>query len=132
MLLRTCSATRSLTWRAILAGVAAVALLGPPGAVQAGHGMEPTPTIQVARAADAQITIDNFVFSPATLTIATGTTVTWTNQDDMVHTVTAANGVFASKGLETGDAYSYTFTATGTYTYYCALHPKMTATIIVR
>lgn len=132
MLLQECSAARSWTWRAMLVGAAVVALFSPPGTVQAGHAMAPTSTIQVAQAADAQVTIDNFVFSPPTLTVATGTTVTWTNQDDMVHTVTAANGLFRSKGLETGDAYSYTFTTTGTYTYYCALHPKMTATIIVK
>jgi len=132
MLFRERSATRLSIWSAILAGVAVVTLFGSPGRVLAGHEMAPTPTIQVAQAADTQITIDNFVFSPATLTVATGTTVTWTNQDDMVHTVTAESRLFASKGLETGDTYSYTFTTAGTYAYYCALHPKMTATIIVK
>ncbi len=79
-----------------------------------------------------QVTIDNFTFSPKTLTVTVGTTVTWINQDDTPHRVASVDKVFASDALDTGDRYSYRFTAPGTYRYYCSIHPKMTATIIVQ
>jgi plastocyanin len=88
--------------------------------------------LQVSQVEAPQVTIDNFTFSPPTLTVSVGTTVTWTNQDDMVHTVTEANRLFSSKSLETGDVYAHTFATPGTYSYFCALHPRMTATIIVK
>ncbi len=85
-----------------------------------------------AGATGAQVTIDNFSFAPQTLTVPAGTTVTWTNQDDMVHTVTSADHVFGSAGLDTGDKFTYTFAKPGVFQYYCSIHPKMTATVIVR
>ncbi len=125
-------ALRGVMLRAAVAGIVAFALLGPPEPSR-GASDRATPAVtRLANAPTPQVTIDNFTFSPATLTVSTGTTVTWTNQDDMVHTVTEANRRFSSKGLETGDTYSYTFTEPGTYTYFCALHPRMTATVIVK
>jgi len=124
--------TRGFVWRAAVAGIAACALLGPPVPSRAAQPKAATPATRLAKAEGPQVTIDNFTFSPATLTVPSGTTVTWTNQDDMVHTVTEANRGFSSKGLETGDTYAHTFTAPGTYTYFCALHPRMTATVIVK
>jgi plastocyanin len=123
---------RVFVLRTAVVGVAVAALLGPSASPAAA---QPTPAASVTRLAKVEgppVTIDNFTFSPATLTVASGTTVTWTNQDDMVHTVTAADRAFSSKGLETGDTYSYTFTTPGTYTYFCALHPRRTATVIVQ
>ena len=111
-------------------GVAA--LLGLSMSLRAAHAQTTAPANRVAKVEDPKVTIDNFSFNPATLTVPSGTTVTWTNQDDMVHTVTEANRLFSSKGLETGGTYAYTFTAPGTYTYFCALHPRMTATVIVK
>jgi plastocyanin len=108
------------------------ALLGPVSPSRAAHAGAVPPTTRVAKAESPRVSIDNFRFSPATLTVPRGTTVTWTNQDDMVHTVTAADRALASPGLETGDTYAHTFTAPGTYTYFCALHPRMTATVIVQ
>lgn len=122
---------RGCVLRAAAAGIAACALLGPP-APSAAQTKAATPVTRVAKVEGPQVTIDNFTFSPATLTVSSGTTVTWTNQDDMVHTVTEAKRLFSSQGLETGDTYSHTFTAPGTYTYFCALHPRMTATVIVK
>ena len=118
--------------RATVAGIAVCALLGAPAPSGAAQGSSATPATRVAKAEGPQVTIDNFTFSPATLTVPSGTTVTWTNQDDMVHTVTEANRGFSSKGLETGDTYAHTFTEPGTYAYFCALHPRMTATVIVK
>ena len=83
-------------------------------------------------AAPAQtITIDNFMFSPMTMTIPAGTTVTWTNKDDIPHTVVETSQKFKSKALDTDDSFSYTFTQPGTYEYFCSMHPKMTAKIVV-
>jgi plastocyanin len=85
----------------------------------------------LARAADTAVSIDNFTFAPQRITVKTGTTVTWTNRDDIPHTVTSKTAVFKSKALDTGDTFTFTFTAPGSYPYFCALHPHMTGTIVV-
>jgi plastocyanin len=84
------------------------------------------------RPASAQIKIDNFTFGPTNLTVASGTTVTWINNDDVPHTVVSDDKVFRSKALDTDDKFSYTFTKPGTYNYFCSVHPKMTAKIVVK
>jgi amicyanin len=85
-----------------------------------------------ARAADAEVTIDNFTFSPQTLTIKAGTKVTWTNRDDIPHTVASTTKAFKSPALDTDDSYSFAFTTAGSYEYFCSLHPHMTGTIVVQ
>ena len=78
------------------------------------------------------VTIDNFSFTPATLTVKAGTTVTWTNQDDIPHGIGATNNAFPkSKALDTDDSYSFTFATPGTYQFFCYLHPKMVGSIVV-
>lgn len=84
------------------------------------------------QAAAADVKIDNFSFGPATLTVAPGTTVTWVNRDDIPHTVVSTDSVFKSKVLDTDEKFSFTFTKAGTYTYFCSIHPKMTATVVVK
>jgi plastocyanin len=83
-------------------------------------------------AAQTSVKIDNFSFSPAQITIPAGTTVTWTNGDDIPHTVVSNDKVFKSKVLDTNEQFSYTFTKAGTYPYFCSIHPKMTGTVVVR
>ncbi len=83
-------------------------------------------------AANAEVKIDNFSFGPQTLTIAVGATVTWTNRDDIPHTVVSTDGVFKSKVRDTDEEFSYTFTKAGTYPYYCSVHPKMTGKVVVQ
>jgi amicyanin len=89
---------------------------------------------EFAEAADAQATIDNFTFSPPVLTVPVGTKVTWTNRDDIPHTVTGADHPkdIKSPALDTGDSYSRTFTTVGTYHYFCSLHPHMQGTVVVK
>jgi plastocyanin len=82
--------------------------------------------------ASAEVKIDNFTFGPQTLTVAVGTEVVWVNRDDIPHTIVSADGVFKSKVRDTDEKFSYTFTKSGTYSYYCSLHPKMTGKIVVR
>ena len=78
------------------------------------------------------VTIDNFSFTPATLAVKAGTTVTWTNQDDIPHGIGSANNAFPkSKALDTDDSYSFTFATPGTYQFFCYLHPKMVGSIVV-
>ena len=94
----------------------------------------PPPAARTAAASAAvpQIAIQSFKFTPATVTVPIGTTVTWVNRDDDAHTVTADDGRLASAGLDHGEQFSYRFTAPGNYAYHCALHPRMTARIIVK
>jgi plastocyanin len=83
-------------------------------------------------AADAEVKIDNFSFAPQDLTVAVGTTVTWTNRDDIPHTVVSTDGAFKSKVRDTDEKFSYTFSKAGTYQYFCSIHPKMTGKVVVR
>lgn len=83
-------------------------------------------------AAHAEVKIDNFSFGPQTLTVPIGTTVTWTNRDDIPHTVVSSDGMFKSKVRDTDEQFSYTFTKTGTYPYFCSVHPKMTGKVVVQ
>jgi len=83
-----------------------------------------------AHAQELSVNIDNFTFSPPELKVKVGDTVTWTNHDDIPHTVVSA-GKFRSKTMDTDNTFSFTFTAAGDYTYFCALHPHMTGMIKV-
>lgn len=76
--------------------------------------------------------IKNDAFTPPTLTVAVGQTVTFTNDDDDAHTVTATDGSFDSKGLDTNGVWRHAFTKPGTYAYFCELHPFMKGTIVVK
>jgi plastocyanin len=84
------------------------------------------------KAEAAEVKIDNFSFGPAALTVPVGTTVTWTNRDDIPHTVVSTDGVFKSKVLDTDEKFSFTFSKAGTYPYFCSIHPKMTAKVIAQ
>ncbi|HXS14682.1 MAG TPA: cupredoxin family copper-binding protein [Candidatus Saccharimonadales bacterium] len=78
------------------------------------------------------VTIQNFAFSPATLTVKVGDKVTWTNQDSAGHSATADDGSFDTGVLPQGQSGSITFNKAGTYTYHCSVHPMMKGTIIVQ
>jgi plastocyanin len=87
-----------------------------------------------APAPRALVTIDNFSFKAPAITIAAGTRVTWTNRDDIPHTITA-DGIppaYHSHPLDTGEQFSMLFDKTGTFRYYCSLHPKMRGTVTVQ
>jgi plastocyanin len=78
------------------------------------------------------VTISNFSFSPATITIKVGSTVTWTNKDGTTHTVTSNSGVFDSGNLAPNATFSYTFNSAGSFSYHCSIHTYMTGTIVVQ
>jgi plastocyanin len=104
-----------------------VAVFGPAGGSKCFRVFA-----QDKAAATAEVKIDNFSFGPAALTIPIGTTVTWTNRDDIPHTVVSNDGVFKSKVLDTDEKFSFTFSKAGTFPYFCSIHPKMTGKVVVQ
>ncbi len=124
-------------WRLAVLGMAAfggLAVTTWAPAEQSGPGPAAGQKTQLVVAAQAgpQIEIVKHKFSLQTLTIPAGTTVTWLNRDDDVHTVVSTTQAFRSAGLETGEAYSYKFTKPGVYHFFCTLHPLMTGKVIVK
>ncbi len=89
-------------------------------------------TAQAFGGRSVDVGIKEFKFAPAALEIPRGTTVTWVNHDEETHTITSATGAFASSGLGNDERFSQTFTRPGSYEYFCALHPKMRAKVIVK
>ena len=117
-----------LRTRAVLLGGAALSamLCAAAPAVISGGG----PALAAAKA--ASVKIDNFNFTPPTLVVEPGTTVTWTNADDSPHSVHEMDGRFKSAALDTDDRFSQTFSAPGQYQYFCSIHPRMVGKIIVQ
>ena len=111
----------TLFWLTLFGGTRAVAASALPAAAAVVEGAPAAP-----------VKIDNFSFSPNPLNVSVGTQVRWTNQDDVPHTVVAEDKSFKSKALDTDDAFTYTFTKPGTYSYFCSLHPKMTGKVVVK
>jgi plastocyanin len=109
-----------------LAIIAAVVMLTAMYGASAHAGQSTPPAKAVA------IEIDNFKFGVVSLEAAVGTTVTWTNRDDVPHTVVSSTKLFKSPPLDTGEAFSYTFKEAGTFEYYCSMHPRMTGKIVVK
>ena len=83
-------------------------------------------------AAGAEIEINNFAFTPATITIPVGTKVTWTNKDEITHNVVSADKTIRSQALDTDDKFTFTFTQAGTFSYVCSIHPRMKGTVVVQ
>jgi plastocyanin len=95
-------------------------------------GRNPARANTSSEPAATEVKIDNFTFAPGTITVAKGATVKWTNHDDIPHTVVSDDkSTFKSKPLDTDDKFSYTFDKAGTYNYFCSIHPKMTAKVVV-
>lgn len=114
-----------------IAGLAVILMLGV-----AGLGVDQKNSLALAqdKASSIEVKIDNFSFGPASLAVAVGTTVTWTNRDDIPHTVVSTDDAktFKSKVLDTDEKFSFTFSKAGTYLYFCSIHPKMTGKVIVQ
>ena len=114
----------------------AVKILTFQASVLAAGAVMMSVVADIARAAPAPavaaVQIGNFTFKAQVLTVKPGTTVTWTNADDIPHTVTSNTGVFKSKVLDSGDKFSFTFAKPGQFGYFCSLHPHMTGTVIVK
>jgi plastocyanin len=115
---------KTLPWPLI--AVIAALVAGTTVAVTAS-----TPSAPAANAAAPLVHIDNFAFGPQTLTVRAGTTVTWVNDDEEPHTVTASDRSYHSQILNTGGRVSHRYEMPGQYAYFCSLHPHMTGRIVV-
>jgi plastocyanin len=107
---------------------------GMPPMPNAPGGTSPSAasaTGSAAPVAGDAVSIDNFAFVPATLTVPVGSTVTWTNHDEEPHTVAASDGSFHSPGMGSQASYSHTFPTAGRFDYVCSIHPFMHATVVV-
>jgi len=78
------------------------------------------------------VSIENYAFQPDPITVSLGTTVVWTNRDEVTHTVVSADKLFASPALETNRSFEFTFSKAGTFPYFCSLHPEMKGKVIVK
>ncbi|HYZ41161.1 MAG TPA: plastocyanin/azurin family copper-binding protein [Stellaceae bacterium] len=113
---------------ALLGAAGAISLLITAAAPSLSAGEARVPVAANA----AAVKIDNFNFTPPTLVVTTGTTVTWTNDDDSPHSVHEKDGKFKSAALDTDDTFSRTFQAPGEYEYFCSIHPRMVGKIVVK
>jgi 3',5'-cyclic-AMP phosphodiesterase len=87
--------------------------------------------MKTADAAAKQVVVDNFSFAPTIAAVAAGSTVTWTNRDDVPHNIVSTDQKFKSPVLDTDEQFSHTFATPGTYKYFCSIHPKMTGQVVV-
>ena len=78
-----------------------------------------------------EVWIQGMAFSPSIITVTAGTTIIWTNKDGVAHTVTSSTGLFDSGTIGTNKTFSLTFSTTGTFQYYCTVHPSMVASVVV-
>ena len=120
--------TRRVATLAVLAGLGAT-LTACAGGGGAGTGA--SAEARSGAPASVGVAIRNFSFTQQTLTVAAGTTVTWTNRDSSVHTVTANDRSFDSGHLAQGGSFRHTFRAPGTYGYHCDIHQYMTGSVVV-
>lgn len=121
----TTAATKPAASPAVSAATPTVAATKPAATSQ--------PATQASPAAGAvEVAIQGFVFSPNSLTVAVGTSVTWTNKDAAPHTATANNGAFDTGNLAQGQSFSFKFTQPGNFPYKCSYHPNMLGTIVVQ
>nr|WP_142245625.1 cupredoxin family copper-binding protein [Mycobacterium sp. IS-836] len=136
VVLAGCSSAPPAAQPSVTFGSGASATPGMPGM----SGMPPasaaptgsaSATGSPAAAAGDEVSIDNFAFAPATLTVKVGSTVTWTNRDEEPHTVAASDGSFHSPGMGTGATFSHTFPTAGKFDYVCSIHPMMHGTVVV-
>jgi amicyanin len=115
-------------WGCLAGGVAASSLV----LIVAGCSQSKPAAMGDARNETVKVSIDNFSYSPAEVTVAAGSTVVWMNRDDVPHTVTASDKQFNSPALDTDETFSRRFDRAGTYEYFCAVHPHMTGRIVVK
>ena len=104
---------------------------GMPSMPNAPAGTSASVTAPAAPVTGDAVSIDNFAFVPATLTVRAGSTVTWTNHDEEPHTIAASDGSFHSPGMGSQATYSHTFPTAGKFDYICSIHPFMHATVVV-
>ncbi len=113
----------------ILALVALAGVMVMVAGCTSSSNTNPAPVTSTA--SQNNVSIQNYAFSPSTLTIQKGANVTWKNDDSVQHTVVSDSPAFSSPLLNTGDTYTFQFNSTGTYPYHCSIHTYMKGTITV-
>lgn len=114
----------------LLVGLVAGALL--LAACSGSSSDETTTTADAPARDDGEVSIEDFAFGPNDITVSVGDTITWTNNEASIsHTTTSDEGIWNSDLLKPGDSFEQTFTEAGTFTYFCSIHPSMTASITV-
>ncbi|WP_414686720.1 cupredoxin domain-containing protein [Mycobacterium sp.] len=136
VLLAGCSSPPSGTSPSATLATVSGATPGMPGmsgmpSMSGPAGPTTSATGSAAPVAGDAVSIDNFAFVPATLTVRVGSTVTWTNHDEEPHTIAASDGSFHSPGMGSQATYSHTFPTAGRFDYVCSIHPFMHATVVV-
>ena len=136
LLLAECSSPPSQTSPSVTFGSGATTpgmpgMTGMPPMSGPPAGTSASTTGTAAPVAGNAVSIDNFAFVPATLTVPAGSTVTWTNHDEEPHTVAASDGSFHSPGMGSQATYSHTFPTAGRFDYVCSIHPFMHGTVVV-
>ena len=116
----------------VFAASAAMQRAAAAGRTSAGASGGQELAARSSPAEGAEVKIDNFTFTPETITIPAGTQVTWTNRDDIPHNVVSEDKSIKSKVLDTDEKFSFTFTKPGTYSYFCSIHPKMKGKVVVQ
>jgi plastocyanin len=128
VLLAACSGSGTAS-----AGASVAASAAAPSVATSQAPASTAPSASASGAAGGSaVSVKNFAFAPPSLSVAVGTTVTWTNEDTTAHTVTADDGTFDSKNIASGATFTQTFDTAGSFAYHCTLHPNMTATIEVK
>ena len=116
----------------VIIGGGIVLAVGHKSSTMSGMNMSTSSPSTANATATDMVTVANYAFSPAAITVKAGTKVTWTQTDAVSHTITSDSGnMLSSSLLARGQTYSYTFTKAGTYTYHCTPHPYMKGTVVV-
>jgi plastocyanin len=119
----------------VIMGLLAAVSCGSSATTKPGGGLQTSPPPGGTTGPDFKpvaVDIKGFAFSPATVNVAIGTTVTWTNEDSTTHTVTSSTGAFESGNMSNGATFSHTFTAAGDFEYHCSIHTSMVGHVIVK
>jgi plastocyanin len=122
---------------ALIAVPAVLGVITACGSGSSGGGATPsatpgTPTGSAAAGGGSTVDVKNFMFTPKTLTVSSGTTVTWKFDDSTQHTVAANDNSFSSSAFANGQTFTHTFASAATVAYHCSIHPFMTGTITVK
>ncbi len=113
--------------------VVAMVIMAGCGGSSTSSTTNPTPRPSATPKESANsVSISGFAFNPASLTVTVGTTVTWTNNDSITHTVTSDTAVWDSGQISSGQTFSHTFNQAGTFSYHCSIHTNMVAKVVVQ
>ncbi len=116
---------------ALIVGLAVLGIAGCSKGSGSSYNMSPAPPPPPAPQPNT-VVMSNYAFSPTTVTVAKGTTITWQNNDGVAHTSTSDTGVWDTGNIPSGGSKTTTFDVTGTFPFHCSYHTMMTGKIVVQ